>query len=115
MTHTKMPGSKILALAGAALAFAASAATADDTGFASAHDMVKAGGKSCFASHAHSGSGDGATKAQAMQAALKAWWEYTAGEYGSDWAHWGKSAGQKVTYTKAGNGWTATIESRPCK
>ncbi len=90
-------------------------AIADDTGFASAHDMVKAGGKSCFANHAHSGAGDGPTKPAAMQAALKAWWEYTAGEYGSDWAHWRRSAAQKVTYSKAEKGWTATVESRPCK
>lgn len=96
-------------------ALAAGSAFADDTGMAYSHDIVKSGGHSCFASHAHSGSGDGATKPAAMQAALKAWWEYTAGEYGSDWAHWGRSAGQKVTYTKAASGWTATVESRPCK
>ena len=99
----------------AAMSGLAATAAADDTGFASSHDMVTAGGHKCFASHAHSGSGDGKTKASALAAALKSWWEYTAGEYGSDWAHWGKSAGKSVSYTKAADGWSATAESRPCK
>lgn len=88
---------------------------ADDTGFASMHDIVKSRGKSCFASHAHSGSGQGKTKPAAFAAAFKDWYAYTAGEYGSDWARWGKSAGKKISYAKASTGWSATIESRPCK
>ena len=50
-----------------------------------------------------------------MSAAIKEWYAYTAGEYGSDWASWGKSAGKKVTYAKADAGWSATVASRPCK
>ena len=103
------------AFAAVILAGCGAAALADDTGFASAHDKVKVGGKSCFATHAHSGFGDGATKEAARQAALKTWYEYTAFEYGSDWAHWSKSTAQKVSYTKAEKGWSATVESRPCK
>jgi hypothetical protein len=103
------------AIAAAVLAFGTASAAADDTGFATSHSMVKVGGKSCFADHAHSGSGDGKTKGVALQAALKSWWEYTAGEYGSDWARWGKSAGQVVKYTKTESGWSAYVQSRPCK
>lgn len=90
-------------------------ASADDTGFAYAHDIVKVRGKLCFASHSHGGSGQGKTKPAALAAAHQDWYAYTAGEYGSDWAHWGKSAARKVNYTKADGGWSATIESRPCK
>jgi hypothetical protein len=104
-----------IALASFAFVFGTTIASADDTGLENMHDIVKSGGHSCFASHTHMGQGDGATKPAAMAAAIKAWWEYTAGEYGSDWAHWGRSAAKKVTYTKADKGWTATVESRPCK
>ena len=108
--------SAMISVAVCAFLFGLSAGvSADDTGFASSHDMVKSGGRKCFASHAHSGTGEGKTKAAAMSAALKNWWEYTAGEYGSDWAHWGKSAGKTVSYAKAAGGWSATVESRPCK
>lgn len=95
--------------------FVSTAAAADDTGVASMHTFVKSGGKTCFADHAHSGTGDGVTKAAAEAAARKEWYAYTAGEYGTDWASWAKSAAKKVTYTKAEKGWSATVESRPCK
>ncbi len=97
--------------------FALPAATsiADDTGFAASHDLRKEAGKTCMSEHAHSGTGEGKTKNAARQAALKEWYAYTAGEYGSDWALWGKSASQKTSYVKAAAGWSATVESRPCK
>lgn len=99
----------------AAAVIPAAPARADDTGAASMHTFVKSGGKTCFADHAHSGTGDGASKAAAEAAARKEWYAYTAGEYGSDWASWAKSAAKKVTYAKAEKGWSATVESRPCK
>lgn len=103
------------AAAAAIAAIAAMPASADDTGVASTHDLHREGGRTCMVSHAHSGSGEGTAKPAAMQAAIKEWYAYTAGEYGSDWASWGKSAGKKVSYTKAASGWSATVESRPCK
>jgi hypothetical protein len=105
---------KVIAIAFASL-LAAFAAHAEDTGFASSHDLRKEGGKTCMSEHAHFGSGDGATKDLARRAAIKSWFEYTAWEYGADWARWGKSASQSVKYTKAEKGWTADVESRPCK
>lgn len=90
-------------------------ALADDTGFAYMHSMSKSGGRTCFADHYHAGDGSGATKQQAFKAALKDWWSYTAGEYGSDWAHWSKSASKGVKYSKTATGWAAVVESRPCK
>lgn len=97
------------------LALPTGASFADDTGFASMHSMTKSGGRSCFTDHFHAGSGSGKTKKAAFNAALKDWWSYTAGEYGSDWAHWRKSASKGIKYTKTETGWSATIESRPCK
>lgn len=91
-------------------------ARADDTGLAqSLHDLGRQGGRLCMLSHSHSGSGEGPTKKAAMAAAVRSWFEYTAWEYGTDWARWGKSAGKSVGYTKTQSGWSATVESRPCK
>lgn len=98
-----------------AAAFAATAAHADDTGFASAHDWVRTGGRTCFADHAHSGSGDGATKDRAKAAAIRSWISFTDLEYGSDWARYSSSVGQSIHYTKADSGWTAVVEGRPCR
>ena len=74
----------------AAFAAASIPAIADDTGAASMHDLRKEGGRSCMVSHIHAGTGEGKTKATATSAAIKEWYAYTAGEYGSDWASWGK-------------------------
>lgn len=90
-------------------------AFADDTGFASSHDLRKEGGKTCMANHAHHGMGDGATKDSARAAAIRSWAEFTSWEYGSDWARWGRSASQSTRYIKAEKGWTANVESRPCR
>ncbi len=88
---------------------------ANDTGFASSHTLRKEGGRTCFADHTHGGSAEGGSKVVAYTAAMKIWYDTTAGEYGSDWARWGKSASKKVNYAKAADGWSASIESRPCK
>ncbi len=106
---------RVVTMAVALATLAATGARADDTGLASMHAFIKIGGKTCFDGHRHSGSGEGATKDKARAAAIKSWWEYTAGEYGSDWAHWGRSAGQKVSYDKSASGWSSTVESTPCK
>lgn len=90
-------------------------ALADDTGFASSHTWRKEGGKTCFADHFHSGSGNGATKDAAKSAAIKSWAEFTAFEYGTDWARFGRAASVTVKYTKEAAGWSATIDARPCR
>ncbi|MFN0218943.1 MAG: hypothetical protein ACKVP4_09040 [Hyphomicrobium sp.] len=105
---------RALSVACALAAFNAQA-SADDTGFAASHDLRKERGRLCMSEHAHSATGEGNSKDSARSAAIKEWYAYTAGEYGSDWGSWGKSASQKISYAKAESGWSATIESRPCK
>ncbi len=90
-------------------------AQADDTGFAASHTLRNEAGRKCFADHFHSGSGDGATKPTAKAAAAKSWAEFTAFEYGTDWAHFGRATGISVRYTKLDKGWSATIDARPCR
>ena len=88
---------------------------ADDNGLASSHTLRKEGGKTCFADHLHSGSGDGATKEAARAVAAREWSSFVDFEYGSDWARFSKAAAITTRYTKAEKGWTAWIEGRPCK
>ena len=105
----------IATLAAATFAAASVPVAADDTGAATMHDLHKEGSYTCMVDHIHAGTGEGKDKPAAVAAAIKEWYAYTAGEYGSDWAIWGKSAAQKFSYTKAAAGWSATVESRPCK
>jgi hypothetical protein len=89
---------------------------ADDTGFAtSTHDVRHEGGRLCILAHNHGGSGTGGTKGVALVAAMKAFYDSTASEYGSDWASWSKAASKQVTYAKTSDGWSASVLARPCK
>lgn len=104
-----------LALAIATTAVFPLAAMADETGLASSHDLVKVGGRLCFADHWHSGAGDGATKEKARAVAIRSWADFVDLEYGSSWARFSVAAGARTTYTKAENGWSASVEARPCR
>ena len=90
-------------------------AAADETGLAGSHTLRKEGGKLCMADHFHGGSGDGPAKAAARAAAARSWSSFTAMEYGTNWARFGRAASVSVKYTKAEKGWSASIEARPCK
>ncbi|MEM8971285.1 MAG: hypothetical protein AAGD43_04375 [Pseudomonadota bacterium] len=95
-------------------ALSVSAVHADDTGFASIHAWRSERGITCMVDHFHSGNGEGRTKKAALRSAIASWEGFTAWEYGTDWARF-KSAGSRgVTYTKAGGGWSANVEARPC-
>lgn len=91
------------------------AAQADDTGFASAHDLRKENGKLCMSDHAHAGYGTGATKPAARSAAIRAWADFTNMEYGSSWASYSASGSQTTKYVKESSGWGANVEGRPCR
>ena len=93
---------------------AAAGAAADETSLAGMHEWRKERGIMCFADHFHSGTGEGATKAAAQKAAIKAWQEFTAFEYGTDWAYFKHAGSRGITYAKAANGWSASVEGRPC-
>ena len=90
-------------------------ALADDTGMASSHSWRNEGNKTCFEEHSHAGDGEGRTKRAAKKAAIRVWREFTAWEYGTDWAYYRRASGKIVSYTKAVVGWSARIEARPCR
>ncbi len=73
-------------------------AVADDNGLASAiHDVRRESGKLCQVDHWHYGSGVGATKKLAMVDAVGSWQNFTALEYGSDWARFQRAASRNVS------------------
>lgn len=91
------------------------AALADQTGFASSHDLRKERGRLCMSDHYHQGGGNGATKKAAQAAAIKSWQDFTALEYGSDWASFSRAGGKGMSCSSASTGVECNIEARPCR
>lgn len=110
-----MKARSLAAASAALLIAAATVARADETGLAASHDWMKVNGKTCFDGHEHTGHGDGATKEAARKAAIVAWADFTNMEYGTTWARFSLSHNAKTRYTKAEQGWSATVDATPCK
>lgn len=102
-------------IAAALVAASAGAALADDTGFASMHDLRREKGRTCMSDHWHYGSGSGATKAAAQRDAISSWQSFTALEYGSDWASFARASGKRMSCSPSGGGVDCQIEARPCR
>ncbi|MBU1212657.1 MAG: hypothetical protein KJ587_15500 [Alphaproteobacteria bacterium] len=91
------------------------AARADDTGMASIHSWKKVGRKTCFVDHTHVGSSSGQkSEKAAVAAAIKDWQEFTAFEYGTDWAYFKNAIGSGKSCSRETAGWTCTVEATPC-
>jgi len=91
---------------------------ADDTGVATAlHDARRERGKLCLSSHFHDGYSSGQrSKKQAERVAITAWAEFTAFEYGTDWARWSRAASRGLSCSKdAAGSWGCHAQARPCR
>ncbi len=78
------------------------------------HDEQREGGVCCFTDHFHSGASSGqATKAKAMAEAVRSWQDFVSFEYGSAYSSWNR-AHSKSADCSNGNGWSCSIEARPC-
>jgi hypothetical protein len=89
---------------------------ADQTGLASIHVLRREGGRLCMADHFHYGSsGAQLSRAAAQGAAVRSWAEFTDLEYGSDWAHFGRAASQRMKCSRSSSGWYCDAEARPCR
>lgn len=104
-----------LAVAAIVLGTGLAPAAADQTGFASMHDLARVGGKMCMTDHYHYGNGDGRTKAAAQREAISSWQSFTDFEYGSDWARYSKAVGKRVSCSQSGGGFSCQVEARPCR
>ncbi len=85
-------------------------------GLAAMHDMRREGGRLCFTDHFHYGSSAGQkSKKAAEAAAIASWADFTAFEYGSAWARWGRSASKQLKCSNSSGGWGCDASSRPCR
>jgi hypothetical protein len=91
-----------------------SVAAQDGMGLASIHAWSKVAGKTCMADHFHDGQGTGSTKAQAQTAAVRAWTDFTAWEYGRRWARWHLSASKSESCSGSRGNISCHVSSRPC-
>lgn len=88
---------------------------AQETGMAQIHQWVKVGRKTCMLDHFHDGSGNGSTRKQAERAAIAAWAEFTAWEYGSPWGRYAIAESKRMDCSQSGGGWSCAVQARPCR
>lgn len=132
MTISKMPISKTVIATTALFAIVAAAGAAEaarkkplrraapSSGIAAAianapHESRLEGGRVCYSSHAHYGSGGGNSRQAAERAAIGSWASFTDFEYGSAWANYSKAAGKRMSCSQSGSGWDCSLEARPCR
>ena len=90
-------------------------AQSQETGLAEIHTWVKVGRKTCMLDHFHDGNGTGPTRAKAEAAAIRAWVEFTAWEYGNPWGRYTIAASKKMTCSRESASWRCGVEARPCR
>jgi hypothetical protein len=90
-------------------------ALGQDTGLASLHDWVRIGGKTCMADHFHDGSGSGPTRGIAQAAAVRAWQDFTAWEYGGRWGSYGNAISRSVRCSGVRGYVSCSVSARPCR
>src|SRR5262249_398368 len=83
---------------------------ADETGLAGIHSWVRVGRKICMADHFHNGSGKGASRKQAVAAAMHDWASFTSWEYGSSWGHYGLAEGKGAACSRASQEWNCDLQ-----
>ncbi len=111
MRHAAM-GVGMLALM---LGMSAGAVEAQETGLDGLHSKVRVGGRLCMADHFHDGSGSGSTRAAAERAAIRAWIDFTAWEYGRRWGSYAASASKRVSCSGGPGNYSCNVSSRPCR
>jgi hypothetical protein len=88
---------------------------ADETALASIHPWVRVGHKICMADHFHNGTGKGASRKQALAAAVSDWASFTTLEYGSSWGQFSLAESKGMACSKASDEWSCELEARPCR
>ena len=91
------------------------AAVAQETGLAGMHSWTRSGGRVCLLDHYHDGSGSGPTRAAAMRAAMAAWSDFTAFEYGGRWASYGAAASKRMSCSGGRGNYSCSTSARPCR
>jgi hypothetical protein len=86
-----------------------------DTGLAGLHSWIRIGGRTCMADHFHDGMGSGATRAQARIAAVRAWQDFTAWEYGRRWGSFGNALSKSGSCSGTRGNFSCSVSARPCR
>jgi hypothetical protein len=109
---------KSLVCAGAlalVLSMPAGTVQAQGTGLDELHSKVRVGGRLCMADHFHDGSGTGSTRARAQAAAIRAWIDFTAWEYGSRWGSYGAALSKRMSCSGGPGNFSCSTSARPCR
>jgi hypothetical protein len=93
----------------------ANSAAAQETGLAEMHSSVRVAGRTCLLDHFHDGSGSGSTRAAAQRAAIGAWRDFTAFEYGGRWGSWQAAASKRVGCSGGPGNFNCSVAGRPCR
>ena len=107
---------KSLVCAGAlALVLGMPTGTVQAQGMDDLHSKVRVGGRVCMADHFHDGSGTGSTRARAQAAAIRAWIDFTAWEYGSRWGSYGAAISKSMSCSGGPGNYSCSTSARPCR
>ena len=109
---------KSLALAGVlalVLGMPAGTVQAQGTGLDELHSKVRVGGRLCMADHFHDGSGSGPSRAAAQRAAIGAWVDFTAWEYGGRWGSYGAAVSKRMGCSGGPGNFSCSVSARPCR
>jgi hypothetical protein len=68
-----------------------------------------------MADHFHDGSGTGSTRARAQAAAIRAWIDFTAWEYGSRWGSYGAAISKSMSCSGGPGSYSCSTSARPCR
>jgi hypothetical protein len=90
-------------------------AAADETGFASMHDLRREAGRLCMTDHWHTGNGSGRSKKAARYDAIRSWSDFTDLEYGRSWASFRHARGKGIRCQRSGKGYDCSVQARPCR
>lgn len=90
-------------------------AQAQETGLAGMHSWSRVGGKTCMTDHFHDGSGSGSTRAGAQRAAIGAWIDFTAWEYGRRWGSYAAAASKRMSCSGGPGNYSCSTSARPCR
>jgi len=97
------------------LGLSAGPAGAQETGLAGMHAWVRVGGKTCMADHFHDGTGSGPTRRHAQAAAIRAWIDFTAFEYGERWGRYSIAVSKSMSCSGGPGNYTCSTSARPCR
>jgi Neuraminidase (sialidase) len=87
-----------------------------ETGVASIHAWTKVGRKTCMVDHFHDGSGTGRNKKEAEAAAIRAWADFTAWEYGTPWARYAIAESRSANCSQQSpSSWSCAVQARACR